>query len=112
LTAEENGKTLVFDTNKLIHTIADLKAPHSALCRADSRKLFIVDGDDSAVKVYNGNTYELTGQVKLKIDADSMAYDRDTRFMYVVNGGRAEHTQFSYSSVIDSNEAKKLKTTL
>jgi hypothetical protein len=44
LTAEENAKTLVFDTNKLIHTIADLKAPHSALCRADSRKLFIVDG--------------------------------------------------------------------
>jgi DNA-binding beta-propeller fold protein YncE len=39
-----------------------------------------------------------------------MAYDPDTRFMYVVNGGRAEHTQFSYISVIDSNEAKKLKT--
>ena len=36
-TAEENSKVLVFDlkTNKLIHTIDDLKAPHSMLYRAD-----------------------------------------------------------------------------
>src|SRR5258708_39650222 len=48
LTAEENGKVLVFDTNtnKLIHVIADLKAPHAALYRTDSKKLFVVDGDD------------------------------------------------------------------
>jgi len=74
LNAEENGKVLVFDTstNKLIHTIADLKAPHSAVYRSDSRKLFVVDGDDSAVKIYNGDTYQFIGQVKLEIDADSM----------------------------------------
>ena len=111
LNAEENGKVLVFDTstNKLIHTIADLKAPHSAVYRSDSRKLFVVDGDDSAVKIYNGDTYQFIGQVKLEIDADSMAYDSDTRYMYVVNGGRAAHTQFSYISVIDTNEARKIK---
>src|SRR5882762_9733661 len=111
LTAEQNGKVFVFDTNtnKLIHTISDLKAPHSAVYRADSRKLFVVDGDDSAVKVYNGDTYELTGQVKVEIDADSVAYDPATHYLYVVNGGREAHTQFSYISVIDTNEAKKLK---
>src|SRR5438309_4208100 len=40
-TAEENSKVLVFDlrTNKLIHTIDDLKAPHSLLYRADLKKL-------------------------------------------------------------------------
>src|SRR5258708_40009726 len=40
-TAEENSKVLVFDlkTNKLNHTISDLKAPHSMLCREDLKKL-------------------------------------------------------------------------
>jgi DNA-binding beta-propeller fold protein YncE len=111
LAAEENGKVLVFDTNsnKLIHTIAELKAPHSAIYRPDSRKLFVVDGDDSAVKVYDGVTYELIGQVKVGIDADSIAYDPKTRYMYVVSGGREAHTPFSYISVIDTNDVKKLK---
>jgi len=33
VTAEENSKVLIFDlkTNKLIHTIDDVKAPHSML---------------------------------------------------------------------------------
>jgi hypothetical protein len=37
LTAEANGKVQVFDTNtnKLIHTIENLKAPHAILYRAD-----------------------------------------------------------------------------
>ena len=46
-TAEENSKVLVFDlkTNKLIHTITDLKAPHSLLYRSDLKKLLVVDSD-------------------------------------------------------------------
>src|SRR6266481_3230586 len=54
LTAEENGKLLVFDTNsnKLIHTIEDLKAPHAVLYRKEFNKLFVVDGDESAVNIY------------------------------------------------------------
>ena len=53
LTAEENGKVEVLDTNsnQLIHTIEDLKAPHAILYRKDLKKLFIVDGDASAVKI-------------------------------------------------------------
>jgi hypothetical protein len=37
LTAEENAAVEVFDlnTNKLIHTISDLKAPHSMVYRND-----------------------------------------------------------------------------
>src|ERR1700688_4748600 len=53
-TAEENSKVLVFDlkTNKVIHTISDLKAPHSILYRGDLKKLFVVDGDLGVVKIY------------------------------------------------------------
>src|SRR3979411_1931258 len=46
-TAEENSKVEVFDTktNKLIHTIEGLKAPHSLLFRVDLKKLVLVYRD-------------------------------------------------------------------
>ena len=111
LTAEENGKVQVFDanTNKLIHTIEDLKAPHAILYRADLRKLFIVDGDDSAVKVYDSDSFQMSGQIKVAIDADSIAYDPATKLVYVVAGGRAAHTPYSLISVIDTDASKKLR---
>jgi DNA-binding beta-propeller fold protein YncE len=111
LTAEANGKVQVFDanTNKLIHTIEDLKAPHAILFRKDLKKLFIVDGDDSAVKVYDSDSYVMVGQIKLSIDADSIAYDPATKYVYVVNGGREAHTPYSLISVVDTNSSKKLR---
>jgi YVTN family beta-propeller protein len=111
LTAEENGKVEVIDTNtnQVIHTIDDLKAPHAILYRKDLKKLFIVDGDASAVLIYDSDNYQKTGEVKVAIDADSIAYDPATSYMYVVAGGREAHTSYSLISVIDTNSGKKLR---
>src|SRR5260370_7628117 len=58
-TAEENSKVLVFDlkTNKLIHTISDLKAPHSMLYRSDLKNLFVFAGALPQTKPYNSTSY-------------------------------------------------------
>lgn len=111
LTAEENDKVEIFDTstNKLIHTMEGTKAPHTILYRRDLKKLFVVEGDASAVKVYDGDTYAPLGEVKLSIDADSAAYDPATQYLYVVNGGREAHTPYSLISVVDTNSPKKLR---
>src|SRR5260370_26848707 len=111
LTAEENEKVQVLDTstNQLIHTIEDVKAPHAILFRKDLKKLFIVEGDASAVKVYDSDSYKLVGEIKLSIDADSIAYDPATSYLYVVNGGREAHTPYSLISVVDTNSSKKLR---
>jgi YVTN family beta-propeller protein len=111
LTAEENGKVVVIDTstNKVAHTIGDLKAPHAILYRKDLKRLFIVDGDDSAVKVYDSDSYQMVGGIKVTIDADSIAYDPATSYLYVVNGGREAHTPYSLISVIDTNSLKRLR---
>jgi len=111
LTGEENEKVLVIDTstNKLIHTIEDVKAPHAILYRKDLKKLFIVAGDASAVQVYDSDSYKMVGEIKVTIDADSIAYDPTTQYMYVVNGGREAHTPYSLISVIDTNTSKKLR---
>jgi len=111
LTAEENGKVVIIDTrmNKLVHTIDDVKAPHAILYRKDLKKLFIVDGDSSAVKVFDSDNYQLAGEIKVSIDADSIAYDPATNYLYVVNGGREAHTPYSLISVIDTNTSTKLR---
>ena len=111
LTGEENDKVEVLDTNtnQLIHTMDDVKAPHAILFRKDLKKLFVVEGDASAVKVYDSDTFKPLGEVKVSIDADSIAYDPATSYLYVVNGGREAHTPYSLISVIDTNNVKKLR---
>ena len=111
LTAEENGKVEVLDTNtnQVIHTIDDLKAPHAILYRKDLKKLFIVDGDLSAVEIYDSENYQKVEEIKVAVDADSIAYDPATSLMYVVTGGREAHTPYSIISVIDTNSAKKVR---
>jgi len=111
LTGEENEKVLVLDTrtNKLIHTMDNVKAPHAILYRKDLKKLFVVEGDASAVKVYDSDSYKLGGEIKVAVDADSIAYDPVTNYLYVVNGGREAHTPYSLISVIDTNTAQKLR---
>jgi len=111
LTGEENEKVLVLDTNtnQLVHTIEDVKAPHAILFRKDLKKLFIVAGDASAVQEYDSDSYKLLGEIKVSIDADSIAYDPATHYLYVVNGGREAHTPYSLISVIDTDNSKKLR---
>jgi len=111
LTDEENDKVDVLDTaaNKRIHTIEETKAPHAILFRKDLKKLFVVEGDASAVKVYDSETYKPIEEIKVSIDADSIAYDPATNYMYVVNGGREAKTPYSLISVIDTNASKKLR---
>lgn len=111
LTAEENDKLEILDAkaNKRIRTIEDMKAPHSALFRPDLKKLFVVEGDASAIRVYDTDSFKRLEEIKLTIDADSMAYDPTTHFMYVVNGGREAKTPYSLISVVDTNTSKKLR---
>src|SRR5882762_1848243 len=80
LTAEENDKVQVLDTttNQLIHTMDDVKAPHSMLFRKELKKLFVVEGDASAVKIYDSESFKPLGEVKVSVDADSLAYDPAT----------------------------------
>src|SRR5256885_4004611 len=107
-TAEENSKVLVFDLKsyKLIHTIADLKAPHSLLYRADLKKLFVVDGDLGEVKIYETDSYKPAGSIKLREGADASAYDPSTKYLYVVNGGKDAKLPNAYITVVDTTTGK------
>ena len=103
VTAEENSKVLIFDlkTNKLIHTIDDVKAPHSMLYRADLKKLFVVDSDLGEVKIYETESYKPAGSIKVREGADASGYDASSKLFYVVNGGKDAKLPNAYISVIN-----------
>ena len=110
VTAEENSKVEVFDTktNKLIHTINDLKAPHSLLLRGDLKKIFVVDSDLGEVRVYDTTSYQPAGAIKVREGADSSGYDPSTKYLYVVTGGKDAKLPDAYLEIIDTTEAKKV----
>lgn len=110
LCAEENSAVEVLDltTNKLVHTISDVKVPHSIVYRADLKKLYVVDGGPGEVKIYDSDSYKPIGNIKLKEDADSNVFDPSTKYMYVVNGGDGAHMAYTFISVIDTTAQKKL----
>ena len=107
-TAEENSKVLIFDlkTNKLIHTIADLRAPHSLLYRPELKKLFVVDGDLGEVKIYETDTYKPVGSIKLREGADASTYDPGSKSLFVVNGGKDAKLPNAYITVINTDSGK------
>jgi DNA-binding beta-propeller fold protein YncE len=107
---EDNSVVKIMDlaAGKLIHTISDVKAPHSGVYRGDLKKLFVVDGGVGEVKIYDSDSYKPAGSIKLKDDADSMAYDPSTKYMYVVNGGEGAHMTYSFVSVVDTTAGKNL----
>jgi DNA-binding beta-propeller fold protein YncE len=110
LAAEDNAAVEIFDlpATKLIHAISDVKKPHAIAYRRDLRKLFVVDGHAGEAKVYDGDSYKLLGSIELMDEADSIAYDPSTKYLYVSNSGGDVHLSYSFISVVDTTAGKKL----
>ena len=110
LAAEDNSAVAVLDlsANTLIHTIKGLKAPHSMVYRSDVKKLFVVDGDAAEIKIYNGDSYEVTGRIPLHKDADSSAFDPSSNYMYVASRGEAGGPPYSLVNIIDTTTERKI----
>lgn len=108
--SEEDPAVEIFDlkTNKHLRALTDFKEPHNVLVFPERNEIFVVDGEASEIKILKYDSYELTGRVGLTIDADPIAYDSATGYLYVVNGGREAHTPYCLISVVDTKSGKKL----
>jgi DNA-binding beta-propeller fold protein YncE len=110
--AEWNNSVEVFDlrTGKSIHRIGGLDRPHSIHYRQDLNRLYIVDGTEEmgAVRVVDGKSYALLKSVGLSPDADWIAFDPATKYLYVTQGGDVLKHSYSLISVIDTTEGEKL----
>lgn len=89
LTPEDFHAVLVINLNsgKLLQQIAGVAKPHAVLFRPDSDELYVTDGEDGSLKIFNGTTYKLKTRIPLLKDADSIGFDVSRDQLYIVNGG-------------------------
>src|ERR1700676_944984 len=109
-TAEENNAVVVLDTktNKLIHTIPALAAPHSMLFLPQAEQLWVISGDDGTAKIFDPGSYALTETVKLTKGADASAYDPAKHLLYVTAGGSDAKMAYSLINIVDTSTRKKV----
>jgi DNA-binding beta-propeller fold protein YncE len=113
LAAESMHCVLILNlrTGKYIGRIPDIQIPHAIFVRHDLNRIYVTDGGSGTVggvRVYNGTTYRQIAFIPLKRDTDSIAYDPQTKFLYVVNGGGDANESFSMYSIIDTTTDRKL----
>ena len=99
---------LDIDTGKILREIKGVLKPHAVLYRYDLDRIYITDGVDGSLKIFDGKTYELRQRIELKKDADSIGYDPLGKLLYVVSGGKDAGESFSLLSVIDTTTEKKI----
>jgi DNA-binding beta-propeller fold protein YncE len=68
----------------------------------------VVDGEASEIKILDYDSYKLIGRIALTIDADPIAYDPASKYLYVVNGGREAKTPTCLISIVDTATDKKI----
>jgi len=108
--AEDYQAVLVVDlsSGSVAHEIKGIARPHAVLYREDLNRIYVTDGADGALKVFDGATFQALNTISLAKDADSIGYDVSRQFLYVDNGGKAEGNKFSQLSVVDTASASKL----
>lgn len=110
LAAESAHEVLVFDlgSGKFIRAVTGIGIPHAIFSRDDVNRIYVTDGKEGALDIYDGKTYQLLKSVKLKVDADSIGYDPATQYLYIDNGGGDANESFSMFSIVDTNSDEKV----
>lgn len=87
----ENNSVDVIDlkTGQRIHAIGGLSEPQGVIFVPESRRLFVSNGGDGTVQVFNSDTFGLVKTVNLSSDADNMHYDPMQKIVYVGYGNGA-----------------------
>jgi hypothetical protein len=109
LAAEDTHAVPVLDAvdGKAINQISGIGKPHAILYREDLNRIYVTDGDAGALKMFDGKTFAPLGSIPLAVDADSIGYDPDRKYLYIVNGGKDANQKFSLVSVVDTTAGTK-----
>jgi DNA-binding beta-propeller fold protein YncE len=110
VTSEEEPAVEVFDlqSNKHLTSLTEFKEPHNVVVFPDQKQIYVVDGGASEIKILDFDTLKAKGHIALTIDADPIAYDPATKYLYVVNGGRQAKTPYCLVSIVDTVKNTKL----
>jgi len=101
-----NNTVEVVDTfaGRDIHSITGAANPQGAVFVGDLNKLFVANGADGKLRVYDGESFKLLNTIDIGEDADNVRYDPAEKRVYVAYGGDEE----GGIAVIDAASGKRL----
>src|SRR5947208_3316980 len=84
-----NNTVEVVDTfaGRDIHSITGAAAPQGVVYVADLDKLFVANGTDGKLRIYDGDSFKLLNTVDIGEDADNVRCDPVEKKIYVAYGG-------------------------
>ena len=88
MSALGNDTVEVFDlrANQRLHTITGLHEPQGVTYAPDSNRIYVANGDDGKVRIFDGTSYQLISSLDFDSDADDTRYDAETHRVYVGYG--------------------------
>jgi DNA-binding beta-propeller fold protein YncE len=102
-----NNTVEVVDTfaGRDIYSITGAAAPQGVVFVSELNQLFVANGTDGKLRVYDGETFKLLRTIDIGEDADNVRYDPAERRVYVAYGGDEE----GGIAVIEAASGKRLE---
>jgi DNA-binding beta-propeller fold protein YncE len=107
---EDHQTIEVYDlrTGKFVHSIKGIGVGHSVVYRSDINRIFVTDGSNGDLKIFNGTTYKLLKTVKLLADADATGYDPVTHNLYIADGGLDAKLNHTFLEIVNTDTGEKV----
>jgi DNA-binding beta-propeller fold protein YncE len=107
---EDNKSIEVYDlrTGKFAHSIKGIGVGHSVVWREDINRIFVTDGSDGDVKIFDGTSYALLKSVKLLADSDATGYDPVTHYLYIADGGLDAKLNYAFLEIVNTATGEKV----
>jgi len=71
----------------VVQSIPGLKEPQGVVYLPDVDRLFVANGGDGTVRIFDGSTFKLLKSAGFQDDADNLRYDQSEGLVYVGYGG-------------------------
>jgi len=102
-----NNTVEVVDTfaGRDIHSTTGAAAPQGVVYVSEFNKLFVANGTDGKLRIYDGDSFKLLNTVDIGVDADNVRYDPAEKKVYVAFRG----DEGGGIAVLDAASAKRLE---
>jgi DNA-binding beta-propeller fold protein YncE len=77
------------EQGKRIRSIPGFHEPQGVLYLPDVNRLYVANGEDGALRLFDGTSYEAIKSIKLGDDADNIRFDAERKHVYVGYGSGA-----------------------
>src|SRR6266436_6849453 len=106
----ENGSLEVVDlqARKWLKSIPGFKKTQGVAYVPSLNKVFVASGDDGMLRVFRGDTLELLDSIKLDLGPNRVAYDPQTKLLYVGYDGKDAGKDYGEVGVIEAKTEKHI----